>query len=154
MRVGDFTGARPSAEFARVDWAELPESEVVLNRRVDIGIRDCEFRLEVLVELGEDGGSRSRCGERFVPNILEAGGREGAPEKSLLVLRCMLEGRSGMFPSFLISSSVGVTPRYHADGEEGVIPAPCPSCSQGNIGLGLCMLPSEPLRRRRLVGVP
>lgn len=59
-----------------------------------------------------------------------------------------------MFPSVLISSKVGVTPKYHADGDEGVFPAACRSCSWGNMGLGLCMLPSDPLRRWRPVGIP
>ena len=39
------------------EWVELPESEAALNRRVEIGIRDCEFLLEVSAELGGEGSS-------------------------------------------------------------------------------------------------
>jgi len=148
--VGDLICDLPNAEPARVDCVEFPESDAVLSRRaVLIGMRDRELRLEVVVELEEDGGSRD--GDRLTPYILDVGGFEGAPEKSLLVLRCRLEGRSGIFFSILISSSVGVRPRYHAEGDEGdegeISGIDCPrSC--GNIGLGVCMLPSDPLRRR------
>ena len=65
IRVGDLSLALPSAELARADCVELPESDVALNRRVLIGIRDWEFRFEVLAELDVEGGSRG--GERLVP---------------------------------------------------------------------------------------
>ena len=109
--------ALPSAELARADCEELPESDVALIRRVLIGIRDCEFRFEVLAELEVEGGSRG--GERLVPCILNVGGPEGAPVKSLLVRRCIFGGNSGMDFSVLISSKVGVSPKYQAEGDEG-----------------------------------
>lgn len=146
-RDGDLTPALPSAELLRVEGVELPESEVVLSRRVLIGIRDCEFRFDVLVEAGEEGG------EKFAPYILDVGGNDGTPSKSLRVRRCMFVGRSGRIFSALISSNVGAAPRYHAVGEEDDTPGLCRSRSAGNIGLGLCILPSEPLRRR-VSGMP
>ena len=103
------------------------------------------------MELEEEGGSRSRGGERLVPRVLDVGGLEaGAPVKSLLVRRCMFAGSSGMLP-VLISSNVGVAPKYHAEGEDGDLDSRVRS--SGNIGFGLCILPSEPLRRR-VVGIP
>jgi len=46
-----------AAEFARVEGVEFPESELMLCRRVLIGIRDCEPRLAVppdpIVGLGD-----------------------------------------------------------------------------------------------------
>ena len=71
-----------------MDWVEFPESDAVLILLlVLIGMRDCEFRFELFaVELGGDGGSPE--GDRSVPYKFEAGGLDGAPEKSLLVLRC------------------------------------------------------------------
>lgn len=98
------------------------------------------------MELEEDGGSRD--GDRLVPYILEVGGLEGAPEKSLLVLRCRFAERSGIFFSVLISSSVGVMPTYHAEGDEGEISGIGRPRSCGNIGFGPCILPSDPLRWR------
>ncbi len=119
IRVGDLNLALPSAELARADCEELPESDVALIRRVLIGIRDWEFRFEVLAELEVEGGSRG--GERLVPCILNVGGPEGAPVKSLLVRRCKFWGNSGIAFSVLISSKVGVAPKYQADGDEGDI---------------------------------
>lgn len=100
----------------------------------------------MVVELEEDCGSRD--GDKLVPYIFDVGGFDGAPEKSLLVLRCRFDGRSGIFLSILISSSVGVIPKYHAEGDEGEISGIGRPRSCGNIGFGLCMLPSDPLRRR------
>lgn len=40
------------AEFALVEGAELPESEAWLKRRVDTGIRDCEFDLGRVLMVG------------------------------------------------------------------------------------------------------
>ena len=104
-----------------------------------------------MVELGGEGVIRE--GDRSDPYIFEAGGLDGAPEKSLLVLRCKFDGNSGICFSVLISSNVGVAPRYQAAGEDGVASSMGLPCSGGNIGFGLCMLPSEPLRRR-LTGIP
>ena len=118
--IGDFRCARPNAELVRADCVELPESDAVLClRAVLIGMREYEFRLEVVVELEDEGGSRE--GDRSVPYMLEVGGLDEAPENSLLVLRCKFVGRSGMDFSFLISSNVGVPLRYQADGEDGDI---------------------------------
>ena len=117
IRVGDLNLALPSAELARADCVELPESDVALILRVLIGIRDWEFRFEVLAELEVEGGSRG--GERLVPYILNVGGPEGAPVKSLLVRRCILGGNSGIALSVLISSNVGVAPKYQAEGDGG-----------------------------------
>ena len=119
IRVGDLNLALPSAELARADCVELPESDVALIRRVLIGIRDCEFRFDVLAELEVEGGSRG--GERLVPYTLNVGGPEGPLVKSLLVRRCMFRGNSGIAFSVLISSKVGVAPRYQAVGDEGDI---------------------------------
>lgn len=77
----------------------------------------------MVVELGDEGGSRE--GERSVPYMLDVGGLEGAPEKSLLVLRCKFEGRFGMDLSVLISSNVGVIPKYQAEGDDGEISCIC-----------------------------
>ena len=119
IRVGDLSLALPSAELARADCVELPESDVALIRRVLMGMRDWELRFEVLAELDVEGGSRG--GERLVPYILNVGGPEGAPVKSLLVRRCIFGGNSGIAFSVLISSKVGVAPKYQAEGDEGLI---------------------------------
>ena len=77
-----------------------------------------------------------------------SGGRRriGTVVKSLLVLRCIWGRRAGIVFSMRICSRVGVTPRYHAegDGDESLLE----ECSSGNIGFGLCILPSEPRLRR------
>ena len=83
--------------------------------------------------------------------VAGAGCRGSHPAKSLRVLRCILGGRLGITFSILISSSVGVTPRYHAEGDDGDTLRG--RRSSGNMGFGLCMLPSEP-RRRRGPGIP
>ncbi len=119
----------------------------MLSRRVMIGIRDWEFRLDSCAEVGDDGG------DRFDPYILDAGGRLGMPWKSLLVRLCTSNGGSGMSFSALISSSVGAAPWYQAVGEDGDASPIWPQRSSGNIGFGLCMLPSDPLRRCGL-GMP
>ena len=122
--IGDFICALPRAELVRVDCVEFPESEAVLGlRAVLTGMRERELRLDVFVELEEDGGSRE--GGRSVPYILEVGGLDGGPEKSLLVLRCKFVGRFGIDFSDLISSSVGVTPKYQADGDDGEVSCIC-----------------------------
>jgi hypothetical protein len=77
----------------------------------------------------------------------------GIPVKSLRVLRCRLCGISGIALSCLISSNVGACARYQAEGDDGGGFAADVSFSSGNIGLGLCMLPSEP-RLRRGAGIP
>ena len=41
--------------------------------------------------------------------------------KSLLVRRCIFGGNSGIAFSVLISSKVGVAPKYQAEGDEGLI---------------------------------
>lgn len=89
--------------------------------------------------------------ETSIVDVLGEGGRGGTPVKSLLVRRCIDGGRLGMVFSILISSSVGVTPRYHAVGDDGETLREWRSA--GNIGFGLCMLPSEP-RRLRETGIP
>ena len=133
---------RSIAEFARVDGAELPESEFTLSRRVLSGIRDWEFLFDFVEDVGEDfrleGGI---CGRNVVA------GRMDTPVKSLCVRRCLRDGSSGIAFSDLISSSVGFVPRYQADGDD--VPKSCGSLfsSSGNIGLGSLILPSEPLRR-------
>lgn len=103
----------------------------------------------------EDGGGEDGAGydeeSGMGIGVDGGGGRGSKPAKSLRVLRCSFGGRFGIIFSILISSNVGVTPRYHADGEDGDTRRVC--ISSGNIGLGLCMLPSEP-RRRRGPGMP
>ena len=73
---------------------------------------------------------------------------EGIPVKSLLVRLWITCGSSGRALSCLISSRVGACPRYQADGDDGGGLCANLLRSSGNIGFGLCMLPSEPLRRR------
>ena len=119
-----------SAEFVRVDGLELPESEAVLKRRELMGMRDCESRrCERLFtgvvgiagledSSGEDGASYDD-GSGMGIAVEGPGGRGSKPAKSLRVLRCIFGGRLGIIFSILISSSVGVKPRYHADGEDG-----------------------------------
>lgn len=140
------------AELFLVEGVELPESEFILSRRELTGIRDCESRLNARVDVGDDGvgwgGARLETG---IVDVSGEGSRGGAPVKSLLVRRCMDGGRLGTVFSILISSSVGVTPRYHAVGDDGEIFREWRST--GNIGFGLCMLPSEP-RRLRDTGIP
>lgn len=113
-----------------MDGLELPESEVVLKRRELTGMRDWESRrcgrlftgvvgrtgLEDWI--GEDGVSYDEESGMGI-GVEDTGGRGSKPAKSLLVLRCNLGGRSGIVLSILISSSVGVRPRYQADGEDG-----------------------------------
>lgn len=151
-----------SAELVRVDGLELPESEVVLKRRELIGMRDCESRrcgrlfTGVVGRMGledwsgEDGASYDE-GSGMGIGVDDTGGRGNKPAKSLRVLRCILGGRFGIIFSILISSRVGVKPRYHADGDDGDTRRGW--ISSGNMGFGLCMLPSEP-RRRRGPGMP
>ena len=107
------------AELVRVEGVEFPESEFWLRRRELIGMRDCESRLYVLGEVGDKGrfgrarlatGAGSRVGEEGLGDM---------PVKSLLVRLCIFGGMLGIFFSILISSSVGVTPRYHAEGDDG-----------------------------------
>lgn len=101
------------------------------------------------IVLGEDG--RSCGGGKSVPYILDVGGLDGAPVKSLLVRRCIFVERLGICFSVLISSNVGMTPEYQAEGEDGE-PSETWRCrSSGNIGLGLCILPSDPLLRRAVL---
>lgn len=69
------------------------------------------------IVLGEDG--RSCVGERSVPYVLDVGGPDGTPVKSLLVRRCMFVERLGNCFSVLISCSVGMTPEYQAEGDDG-----------------------------------
>lgn len=107
----------PNAELFLVDGVELPESDVVLKRRVLIGIRDWELRLDVPIEIGEDG--RSRVDERSVPYILDVGGPVGTPVKSLLVRRWIFVGGFGICFSILISSNDGMTFEYQAEGDDG-----------------------------------
>lgn len=71
--MGDLIFAWLGTESFLVASAELPESEAVLNLRVLSGIRDCEFRLEVLVEEGDDGGDMLEL------YILEVGGPVAMP---------------------------------------------------------------------------
>lgn len=146
-------GFRPMAELARVDGVELPESEFRLGRRELTGMRDCESRLYVRIDAGDEESSGGG-GERWESSLAEGLGddsRGGSPVKSLLVRRCIDGGRLGTVFSVLISSNVGVTPRYQADGDDGEILRGIRST--GNIGFGLCMLPSEP-RLRRGPGIP
>lgn len=148
FRTGLVFGARPKADSARDDGTEFPESEVALIRRVLTGIRDCEFRLEP----GADDLAlcTSRGGEAMAmctPSALAVMGLDVFPLKSLLVLRCM-PGRST-----LTRSRDGVYPRYHAVGDEGDMPNSPSIRLWENMGFGLCMLPSDPLRRR-VAGMP
>lgn len=147
-----YPGFRPSAELFLVEGDELPESELRLRRRELTGIRDCESRLYVRVDVGDNGRGRGwTMVEGGIVNLVGEGGPRGAPVKSLLVRRCIDGGRSGSVFSVLISSNVGVTPRYHAEGDDGETLRVLRSLE--NIGFGLCMLPSEP-RRRRGPGIP
>lgn len=120
-------------------------------RRVLTGMRDCEFRLDV----GGDffGVCDSGAGEivdTCIPKALEVAGFEVVPLKSLCALRCRPMGLEAGARSVCTASNDGATPKYHAVGDEGDIPE---SGSLGNIGFGLCILPSEPLRLRR-AGIP
>ena len=69
------------------------------------------------IVLGEVG--RSCGGGNSVPYILDVGGPDGAPVKSLLVRRWMVVERHGICFSVLISSNVGMTPEYQAEGDDG-----------------------------------
>ena len=131
---------RPISELARVGGVELPESEVILMRRVLSGIRDCELRFEVAVEVVGEGTS---CGMlNCMPVTFEVAGLEYMPEKSLLDLLCIpLRGGAGLSKS--TPSRDGAAPRYQAVGDGGDIWC---ECSSGNIGFGFRMLPSDPLR--------
>lgn len=51
-----------AAEFALVEDAEVPESELILLRRVLTGIRDCEPRLAVPADPIEGLGDSKWCG--------------------------------------------------------------------------------------------
>ena len=67
--------------------------------------------------LGEDG--RCCLGDESAPYILDVGGPDGAPVKSLLVRRCRFVDIFGTGLSALISSNVGMTLGYQADGDDG-----------------------------------
>jgi hypothetical protein len=160
----DASGApwRSSAELVRVEGVEFPESELTLNRRATMGMRDCASRRYEWTVVGESGAT-GPCGSGGADpaggddgsaagfRIDGEGGRGRTPAKSLCVRRCIWGGRLGMTFSVLISSRVGVTPRYQAEGDDGETRRG--GASSGNIGLGLCMLPSDP-RRRRGPGMP
>lgn len=109
-------------ELALVDGSEPPESDVILIRLELMGIRDCELRFVVVVGEG-DGDGCSTAGERMVmdfPTELARGAiaKEPVP-KSLLDLRCIPGGRAGTGLSKSMPSREGVTPMYHAVGDEG-----------------------------------
>lgn len=102
----------------------------MLKRRELMGMRDCDSRRYDGLMVGADGmtglgdsGGEDRAwydeGSDTGIRVGGAGGRGSRPTKSLLVLRCILGGRLGMTFSILISSSVGVNPRYHAEGDDG-----------------------------------
>lgn len=140
---------RPNAELALVEAEELPESEAQLWRRVLTGIRDCELRFEVASELSPEAGSiggdmTAMC----VPRELALVGFEGFPAKSLRVLRCALGVILELGELAFTASKFGVYPRYHAVGDEGDSPTLMSEGASKNIGFGLCMLPSDPRRRR------
>ena len=144
---------RSAAEFVRVEDAEFPESELILLRRVLTGIRDCEPRLPIPADLVGGLGDSRCCGGNGCGVLAGNGDLIGIPVKSLLVRRCIPGGRLGTVFSILISSNVGMTPRYHAEGDDGET-SPASRCgSSGNIGFGLLMLPSDPLRLRG-TGIP
>lgn len=135
-----------SAEF---DSPELSESDVPLVRRVRTGIRECELLLrsaETCVDGITSGGGD--VVDTCVPKALALDGFTELPEKSLLVLRRIPGAWAGMDLSILILSSEGVTPKYKAVGDDGDILKAMGLLSSGNMGFGLCMLPSEPRRRR------
>ena len=103
--IGDLMVDIPIAELFLVDGVELPESEAVLRRRaVLMGIRDCEFRFEVFMEVvGEEEWDTS------VPYILEVGGYDGTLSKSLR--RRWIGGRSGISCPARTSSRLGTPSR-------------------------------------------
>lgn len=140
------------AELVRVEGGELAESEFWLRRRELIGMRDCESRLYVLREVGDRGRLwRARLGTGAGGGVGE-GGLGDIPVKSLLVRLCIFGGRWGIDRSILMSSNVELTPKYHAEGDGGDLLRRVRS--SGNIGFGLCMLPSEPRRRRGRPDMP
>lgn len=136
------------AEVVLADRTELPESDVPLVRRVRTGMRDCEWRLECPEK--SFGGVPSAGGDvviTCVPKALALDGFAEIPAKSLLVLLCipMAWDDAGLF--VCIPSSEGVTPEYQAVGDDGDTLKAMGLLSSGNMGFGLCMLPSEPRRR-------
>jgi len=137
------------AESALEDGIEFPESEVALMGRALTGIRDCEFRWDtggdiLAARISGVGETVDTC----IPRALAVTGFEVFPSKSLFALRCIPSGREVVGRSVLTPSKDGVRPIYHAVGDEGDIPESSSFRSLGNIGFGLCMLPSEPLRLR------
>ena len=136
------------AEVVLADRTELPESDVPLVRRVRTGIRDCELRLECPER--SFGGVTSGGGDvvvTCVPKALALDGFAEIPEKSLLVLLCIPRAWADVVLFVCIPSSEGVTPKYQAVGDDGDTLKAMGLLSSGNMGFGLCMLPSEPRRR-------
>lgn len=80
-------------------------------------MRDGGLGTALVGDVGGDGLGGESGAAVGAWNVVD--GRCGTPVKSLRVRRWRREGNSGITLSVLISSSVGVTPRYQAEGEEG-----------------------------------